>query len=191
MPIFTDRPPEHDAPHAFRIIRTPATATVTAVVTSTDIVCSPTHFAKNRTVPCEGPDKCPWCAEGHSHRWHAYLGCVITQTYEHAIFECTKTAAETFANYYKVNATLRACKFTARRPSGKHNGRIVIACTRLDEQRVRLPEPPDVVAILCHIWNVKRPTANTDGLLNPRILGLTVENADDDGRYRPGKIKNP
>lgn len=185
MPQWSSTPPTRNDGLSFRIVRTPASRAIAAIVTATDITGCCTHFAKNRTIPCEGPEICPWCNDGFSWRWHGYLPCVLTDTFEHVIFEFTAAAAETFNNYLTAFNSLRACKFIARRPSGRPNGRVVIACTHYDERKVRLPDPPDVRRMLCHIWNVKHNATNLYKL--PDRLGnqIGVGPNPDDGRNRP------
>lgn len=142
-----------------RILRTPSTKPIVAIATSTDVLGCITHFARNRTIPCEGAKDCPWCLEGHSWRWHGYLSAILTETLEHFLFEFTAAASSTFQQYQRLQNTMRGCYFKASRPSLKHNGRVVIACKPADEARLRLPEPPDVKKILCHIWNIPNTEA--------------------------------
>lgn len=170
MPKWQNKPPTDHQNFALRIIRTPQAKPIAAYVTSTDINGCPTHYARNRTLPCEGEDECPHCQEGLSWRWHGYLAAILTETLEHFIFEFTATAAETFENYLLLHNTMRGCFFKAHRPSGRANGRVVIQAKPGDQERIRLPNPPNVEKILCHIWNV------------PYLTGQTVYNPE-----RPGK----
>jgi hypothetical protein len=183
MPRWTDTPPPEPEGLAMRIIRTPPTHTLHAIVTSPDVSGCPTHYAANRTIPCEGSDSCKWCEQGLSWRWHGYLAAILCGTLEHFLFEFTATAADTFRNYFTLHASMRACQFAARRPSGRPNGRVVIACKRLDEQRIRLPAPPNVRRILCHIWNV--PYTNTDERHLPTRLGAQIGVMPGNGDGRP------
>lgn len=185
MPHFTNAPPPNDPELAFRIVRTPAKAILEAIVTAGDVVGTRTHFVHNRTVPCEKPRPCPFCQDGVSYRWHGYLSAILCNSYEHILFEFTKVAAQTFKNYLTVNHSLRACKFKASRPRGHHNSRVLIVCKLLDERHLRLPEPPDIARILCHIWNV--PYSKTEKCPDADRLGahIGVLPGDGDGRYRP------
>ncbi len=186
MPIWTNQPPDASGPYAFRILRTPPDRPITAIITTPDLIGCNTHFIKNRTTPCEGPEHCPACAAGHSWRWHGYVACVLTHGLEHVLFECTPASAETFRNYLKLYNTLRGCSFTAWRPSKRHNGRVVIQCKYTDPAKTPLPEPPDVKTILCHIWNIQNTHVSTPTRLRPPFLEASVTPGDEDGRYRPG-----
>lgn len=189
MDPWSDTPPETDEPHAFDIVRTPGTKPLVAIVTSLNIVGRMTHFAKNRTVPCEEKEECPWCAEGHSRRWHGYLAAVSTDTFQHFLFEFTAKAGDPFKNYLLQYDTMRACQFRSHRPSGKSNGRISIACRRLDETRLRLPEPPNVKRILCHIWNIPYTENQPTDMLRPPFKDVGLMPDDGDGRYKPKNVK--
>jgi len=185
MPTWQENPPDERGPYAFRILRTPPAKAIRGIITCTDPVGCATHFIKNRTVPCEGQDTCQACHEGFSWRWHGYVSCILTPGYEHVLFEYTATASDTFRQYYTINATLRACIFVAQRPSGRANGRAVIHCTRADEAQLRLPDPPDIRRILCHIWNVRYEPHNSPMMARPPARAINIPHSDDDGRYRP------
>lgn len=185
MPKWTNEPPPESHGHSMRILRTPSTKPLIAIVTSIDVLGCCTHFAHNRTIPCEGTDACAWCAEGFSWRWHGYLAALQTESFEHFLFEFTATASDTFRNYQSIHNDIRGCVFKALRPSGRPNGRVVIHCKPYDLRTIQLPDPPDVKKILCHIWNVQnnetvalRPGRNTW-----KDIGLAPHQGD--GRNRP------
>lgn len=184
MPIWTNQPPTDKDAHAHRIIRTPATKPLIAIITCTDLLGCATHFVSNRTVPCEGQGECSHCEAGHSWRWHGYVSAVNVNTHEHFIFEMTAQAADTFRNYAQAHATLRGCMFQATRPSGRPNGRVVIACKPTDEQRYRIPQPLNVRRILCHIWNVQYTETSEFYSVAELANRLSVNDSERDGRYR-------
>lgn len=188
MPLWESTPPSAADGHPLRIIRTPSSKPISAVVTTPDSVGCRTHFLNNRTVPCEGPDKCESCHDGHSWRWHGYVAALNTATLEHFIFEFTAAASETFKNYYNLKGDLRGCWFTAHRPSGRHNGRIVISAKPSDPQRTHLPEPPDIRRILCHIWGVQYTKTREGARLRYPSKEITVDPSNGDRRERP---RNP
>lgn len=185
MPHWTSRAPADDPRFAFRILRTPAKGALDAIITSTDIVGTATHFVNNRTVPCEDPKPCPICEAGHSRRWHGYLSAILCNSYEHFLFEFTRTAAATFETYLTVNASLRACRFRASRPRGHHNSRVLISCRHLDDLHLRLPDPPNVIRILCHIWNIPFNPVETFSVPDRPGKQLSVPPGNGDGRYAP------
>jgi len=159
MPIWTPSPDPGDAEHAHRILRTPADKPLKAIITSPDPTGTYTHYAAGRTTPCESPNHCENCEEGHGRRWHGYLGIMLISTLEHAIFEYTAPTAEVLAGYYRQHGTLRGCGITAQRPSRKPNGRVHIATQPVDLQKWLLPDPLDVHKLLSHIWGI--PTTQT------------------------------
>lgn len=184
MPLFTTEPPELPDGFVFRIVRTPADRPFQAIVTCIEPVGSNTHFANNRTIPCEGYDACPLCQDGFSKRWHGYVSCLVPTTLEHCLFEFTAHAADSFKNYIDLHSTIRACVFRAFRPSKRHNGRVIIHTTPGDEAKIRLPDPPDIQRLLCHIWNVKynQPPKR---MSRPPFKCIDVEDGNGrDGRYR-------
>jgi len=106
MPTFSNRPPPEGHRPGIALVRTPANRPLVAIVTSDDLVGTPTHYHRNRTTPCEG-DGCPVCAEGYSWKWHGYLSCIDQATQEHVMFEMTAQAADPFRAYHKQYNTLR------------------------------------------------------------------------------------
>jgi len=188
MPQWSNEPPTAPSGYSLRIIRTPAATPITAIITSPDLIGCPTHYIKNRTIPCEGPDKCPHCAEGFSWRWHGYVSAVLTATLEHVLFECTDHASSAFRTYRLLHGNLRGCHFRAHRPSKRANGRVVIECKPTDPQRTPLPDPPDLVRVLCHIWNIPYTAASITRRPRPPFPGLHVDPSKDDGRYTTKRL---
>lgn len=183
MPQWSNTPPVEPDRYAMRIVRTPPTGAIDAIVTSPDILGCFTHFVHRRTIPCEGAPDCPHCQAGFSYRWHGYLAAVAVKGLEHFLFEFTANAAQTFTTYRDLHGTLRACHFLSRRPSGRTNGRIVIKCRMHDEAEARLPRPPDLKAILMHIWNIQNDEPNewTNPETSARQMAPKPSNGD--GRY--------
>jgi len=183
MPKWENTPPKDTAGLALRIIRTPASKPITAIVTSTDIVGCRTHFAAHRTIPCEAPDRCELCDQGHSWRWHGYVAAILTASLEHVIFEFTAAASDTFYHYQRLHNDIRGCWFQAQRPSGRPNGRVIIKAKPQDQTRLRLPDPPDLQRILCHIWGVPyqpQPTLSTMRQAADRALHVVPGTNGDD-----------
>jgi len=188
MPIWLSEPPSPDDTLPYRLIRVPAAATLAGIITCTDPVGCNTHYVQSRTVPCEGAEACPACAEGYPWRWHMYISLLVSSTYEHVLLELTAAASEPLRNYMIAHNSLRACKITARRPSARPNGRIVLTCQPLDETRLRLPEPPNIQRILCHLWGIPTPAGRQGTVTKPPVANLTVDSGPSDGRYLPPRL---
>lgn len=183
MPDWTNSPPKDRSNLALRIVRTPPIAAITAIVTCPGLTGCSTHFVNNRTQPCDGQGKCEWCDAGHSWRWHGYVSCILTATIEHVLFEMTATASDTFTNYYALKQTLIGCHFQARRPNGRHNGRVVIACKPSDPQKVVLPPPVNVQKILSHIWGIPYAGLADTGRTRKLTEGIGVVADGGNGRH--------
>lgn len=188
MPVFTSTPPERDSGHGFRLIRTPGPGRLTAIATCKKLIGCPTHFYQRRTLPCERPD-CPACEAGVPWRWHGYVSAVDQKTHEHFIFEMTAQAAEEFTAYYSRHETLVGCLFEATRLGQHHNGRVLIRCKPIDQASVHLPDPPNVMKLLCHIWNIPEPEVviGRRGDKTDRI----VVNRPPEGNNKPVKPLQP
>ena len=184
MPRWDDQPPEQDHDYVHRIVRTPADGDIRAIVTSGAPIGCCTHYMNHRTTPCEGPPDCPACKEGFSWRWHGYLSAMLTQSLEHIIFEFTATASDTFRNYMGQHTSLRGCHFKAFRPSKRANGRVVIQAVPADLVRWTLPDPPDLKAILCHVWGVPNNNVVPAGVLKQPIQQFALMPDEGNGRDR-------
>lgn len=162
MPKWSRTLPDDAKGVGLPIRRTPARRPLRAIVTSEDLVGTYTHFWKGRTVPCEKPD-CEPCNKGMPYRWHAYMTCWEPDAALHFLFEVTAQAAEHFVSYRDAYGTLRGCFFQAARWRSTPNGRVLIRCKPDDMLARRLPNPPDLIAVLSVLWNL--PT--TDLALTP------------------------
>jgi len=186
MPNWSSEPPKEKDGFALRILRTPQAKAIKAIITSTDVLGCCTHFVRNRTLPCEGQETCPWCAEGLSWRWHGYVAALLVDSLEHFLFEFTANASDTFRNYQKLHDNLRGCYFQATRPSQRHNGRVVIQARPADQHRVHLPDPPDIKKLLCHLWNI--PNTQVQDHYTPDRVGRMVHLEKPNGR-KPAAAK--
>lgn len=152
---FQNSLPDEDADFPFHLLRTPPAGPLTGIITTPKLLSCKTHFAKNRTSPCMDPDPCELCNDGFSWRWHVYVGLFQPRTFHHVIFETTPRAAKPLEHYLTFHQTLRSAAIKSTRPSANPNGRIHIDVKHIDEATLRLPPPPDVEKILCHIWNIQ------------------------------------
>jgi len=169
MPVFTTNLPSAAEEFPYQLQRTPPNGALVAVVSSTQLLGTYTHFINNRTIPCTKPRDCEPCEEGIQKRFHVYLTAIRTDTFEHFIFETTAAGADPFKNYLRMVSEIRACHFKASRPSGKQNGRIRIVCKQADLTKIRLPDPPNVARLMCHIWNVPYDPADAGPSISTEV----------------------
>lgn len=145
-------PAATDVKNSYDLRRTPAKGKVKAVFTSEHVMGCPVHFFAGRTVPCTQEDGCVPCEHGRSYRWMAYFACVDRSDGEHIIFEVTALIHSEMATCDEKYGGLRGMEFHACRPSGRINGRISFSTTRKPKELDGLPDPPDVAAVMEHIW---------------------------------------
>ena len=157
---LTNTPPEDPRGPSLPITRTPAGRPLAAIITSSDLVGTPTHFWGGRTVPC-GQDQCDACEHGVPWRWHGYVSAYNPDQQRHFLFEFTAATAEQLVSYRKLNASLRGCQFKAERPSRTANGRVMLTLKPADLDRYTIPNEPDLIAVLCILWNIPREEATT------------------------------
>ena len=153
MPNFSAEPPKDSQRSAYRLIRTPPTSPITGHIISDHLVGCPTHFAGNRTVPCERP-KCELCMSGIGWRWHGYFLALISTTHEIVIYEITAITSDPFTEFHGHHGTLRNAAFKCARVNGKPNGRVLAQLKPGDPSRLMLPDDQPLEPLLCHIWNI-------------------------------------
>lgn len=191
MPRWQNQPPAPETAMPYRLLRVPAKGSLVGIATSTDMIGCNTHYARNRTIPCEGAGSCEACAEGYSFRWHCYVAILLTPGWEHTVLELTAAASDPLRNYIAIHNELRGCHLTAARPSSRPNGRVVLQAKPADLRGIRLPDPPDVHRILCHIWGVRyQADAETPRTLRGALEAVTKP-ASDDARYHATPTNEP
>jgi hypothetical protein len=152
---------------AFPLKRTPPGGKLIAAITSENLLGCDTHFYGGHTVPCERPE-CEPCGKGMPFRWHGYVAAIDAANMLHFIFEFTAQAADAFDVYRIAHGTLRGCRFLATRLNNKANGRVILTCSPVDQQKITLPEPPDIASCMSIIWNLPTDQVNTKRKLNGR-----------------------
>lgn len=172
---FTNTRPVDATGQALVIHRTPTNGKPTAISLTHDLVGCWTHFFRNRTVPCQKP-RCPACDAQYPARWHAWLIGWNQRANTQFIFEMTAAISEVFADYRDHYGTLRGCQFTTWRPSKKPNGRIACELKPATLNGIILPEPPDLIAVLCKIWNVPAEDAKSNPPNRPNGDGRITNN---------------
>lgn len=153
MPKYSDVPPADSAGVAMPIQRTPANRTLTAIITSDNLIGCNTHFWHGHTVPCDPPD-CEPCKDSVPYRWHAYCSAFIPNTSLHFLYECTAAAAEQLVLYRRAYGTLRGCQFSAYRWRSAPNGRVIIKTEQSAIPSDVLPKAPDLEHVLAILWQL-------------------------------------
>ena len=191
MPRWQNQPPDLAKTLPYRIIRVPSKGNLTGIITSPEMLGCNTHYVNNRTIPCEGEAECDACNQGNSYRWHCYVAILQTPGWEHAILELTAAASDPIRNYEGIHNQIRGCLIHATRPSGRPNGRVVINCKPADLTGIRLPDPPQIDRILCHLWGVKWEPRETLSHQLETALTITAEHREHDARYRVNQPVEP
>jgi hypothetical protein len=166
-PTWSQQIPQDPRGRAFPLKRTPTSGSLIGAVTSECLIGCDTHFYGGRTMPCERPE-CEACDNGMPFRWHGYVSALESKTHLHFIFEFTAQAADAFDVYRLAHGTLRGCRFEARRLHARPNGRVILLCSPLDQQAIKLPAAPEVVKCMEIIWNLPAGQVDTDVMVNNR-----------------------
>lgn len=177
MPTWRHDLPREKKHMGFDLRRTPQSSTLTAIITSEDLLVCDTHFWHGRTQPCERPH-CPACNESVPYRTHVYLSAFDPKRAEHFLFECTAHAAKPLDEYRQANNTLRGCIINACRPKMTRNSKVFIQTATANMTRVHLPDPPDLILALSVIWRLptnalalgKAPRGYDEIQTKPKIL---------------------
>lgn len=188
MPTYTNEPPNDPRGHSLQLMRCPTGRPVTAIVTSVDLVGTPTHFWHGRTIPCE-VDQCEPCEAGMPWRWHGYLAALQPTEHFHFLFEFTARSSRAFLEYKNSYGSLRGCLFQAKRVNMAPNARVIIQTRPADLAKIKLPDPPDLVKVLSMIWNIATPDMAIGPLMKnlPRVM---VDSAGKATQLRPGAGPN-
>lgn len=167
---WTNQIPTDPRGHSLPLIRTPAATELQAIITSTDLIGTDTHFWGGHTVPCTGDDCEPHKA-GSPYRFHAYMSAYNPKDQLHFIFECTATGAKPFEAYRKTHKTLRGCHFKAYRWKRRKNGRCIIRCQPTLLNIHALPAAPNLENIMAIIWHLPAGNVFTAGQIrgHPRV----------------------
>lgn len=170
MPQFSDNLPEEHFTNAFPIVRTPTRGVLRATVTSARLTCAPVHYYNRRTIPHEIAAECVACQRHRAYRWMAWLVAVTPDEPAQVIFEMTARAARSFEVYASKHGSLRGARLRASRPTGKDNGRIAIEVRPPLRDGPELPKPPDLPAVLTHLWASNLDFATPTQKLSPEAV---------------------
>jgi hypothetical protein len=180
MPIWSNQIPKESRHMGFDLRRTPENYPIRAICTCEDMLCVPTHYWGGRTIPHED-ENCPACNASVPYRIHVYVSCFDPKDREHFVLEITANAAKSFEEFKESYKTLRGCFFEASRPKKTRNGKVCIITKPADLTKFKLPDPPDLIRVLCTVWNLPLPPLEhyqdgisgvrpefTDALLSPQ-----------------------
>jgi len=170
MPNWSNEIPDDPRGHGLPLVRTPAARSLTAIVTSNDLIGCDTHFWGGHTVPCDKPT-CEACNDGCRYDWHAYLTAYNPKDQLHFIFECTAQAAKSFTRYRDEHKLLRGCLFESYRWKHTRNGRVIIKCLPSGFVSAALPIAPDLANVMSIIWRLPRKNVFVAGVQRgfPRV----------------------
>jgi len=157
MEKWSNKPPQQKEGYGLRLIRTPKSGRIRALITCEELIGTPTHYWGGRTVPCQGSD-CKVPHETIGWRWHGYVPMILEGDHEHVILELTAQACETIAQYAEANGSLRGVLLTATRATGVKNGRVLLKLEPTNLKTIVLPPEPDVPKVMRHIWGIQEET---------------------------------
>lgn len=182
MPNYSNSPPTDAAGPALPIMRTPATSKLRAVITSTDLLGTNTHFWGGHTVPCSAPE-CEACRKGVPFRWHAYLTAYIPPKALHFLYEMTATAAQVICDFRRDHPNLRGYEFEAYRWRSNPHGRVMLRLSSTKNEALSLPAEPHLPAVLAILWQL--PKANVQPLDTRQLAREVAVNLHVPGQNDP------
>lgn len=161
MPVFTNQVPDDPRGYALPLLRCPTGRPFVSIIISDDLLGCATHFWGGRTVPHEELD-CEPCNNGNPWRWHSYMACYSPKLDDSCILESTRRVSKMLTKYRQTHGTLRGCHFRGQRRTSARNSRVNIELKPADLRSIRLPEPPNMLACMAIIWNLKLDDLQVD-----------------------------
>ena len=186
MPTFTNAPPDDGGQRPLQLIRVPSQSKIRWLITTPDLIGTPTHYYHGRTQPCEGPE-CQACQEGLSWRWHGYVAIYSPRSQRHCLLELTARVAESFVRYRDDHGTLRGCDMTAWRSPQQPNGKVFVTLVPADLTSIKLPEPPDVLRCLMKMWDL----AEADVSIGPATKNaprIAIDTSTSPKNWQPNRL---
>lgn len=190
MTEWSDQSPPQQPAAQYRLIRTPPFKPIRLLILSGKPLGCKTHYFRGRTAPCEG-DACEACQQGLPWRWHAYLAVLALPNREKCILEMTAQATEQLQPAIHELGTLRGSIIITERPAKRPNGRVRVTMTRDRQPEASMPQPPNIIACMQHIWGLDdRPLTTRPGKLGTNRLEVgdplgPFERADAEGNGKP------
>lgn len=118
-----------------------------------------THFLGNRTQPCMKLN-CEGCQKNLPHRWEGYVSLWTATPCKHVLVRLTEAAVNDMHGSAPDWTNIRGLHLSVERASSRANSRLLAKVSVYENNQVRLPEEPDLIAHLVLIW---RLSGQTDG----------------------------
>lgn len=177
---WADRPPDQSRlPHLPLMAARPGRP-IRGIITSTRLRGVYTHFLGSRTQPCMKLN-CPGCEKKLPSRWEGYVSLWTAAPSKHIIARLTEAAANEIAENAPDYQNLRGLTINLERASTRANSRLLAKVEVLENNQVRLPAEPDLIAHLVLIWRMSGQTAEFD----PTIFTQTREELISNFNGRP------
>jgi hypothetical protein len=122
-------------------------------VTSWELLQIDTHFLNNRTLPCV-QEHCPGCARERPRRYEAYISGIWSTERRHIILAMTEGAARNIFDQAPNANQLRGHIITFKRNGHRTNGRLDATVSENMVSANTLPEAPELLRHLAHIWGL-------------------------------------
>lgn len=164
-------PNEKDSRFNWTILRAPPDRSLPLIVLARQCFGIRTHFWNNRTGP-HYKTGCAACAGGRKPRWTGYLPCINPADGSQTLLEYTPPAAEQLQKIIRTQGFLRGSQIVAGRAKKVPNGKVTIVSRGIYEHLSRLPEEPNVLPILFHIWGLKQNDETQNGTYDRDSLPL-------------------
>lgn len=157
--VWSGAPHRAQAPN-LTLIRTRAGTTNKGVCLSRDVLGAEVHYC-GRTVPhVEPAEDCDGCKAKRQKRWEGYIAAWNPSGGKIVLLTITAGAADAFEAYAALHGSIRGAMVTLSRPGGRPNGRIVAELQPSGIASTRLPDEPDLFAVVANIWGLDEQVAH-------------------------------
>lgn len=171
--FFDEGPEESAAPLGLPVVRAPHKGCLVLTILSDHVLGCWTHFYRRRTQPCMGAE-CTICPHENTRRWYGWIIGYDVVRREKKLMEIPASVAINLRAYRAERSTLRGHSLKLFRKNDKSNGPVVGAIGQPKIDLSLLPECPDIVSLLCRLWQIKSLTAD-----EVKRSNLEVYNTDD------------
>jgi len=157
-----------------------------AIVLSDWMTGNELHWWNGRSFP-HLKHGCPACEAKRAKVWKGYLACLDPKNRKVFILELTPNCTEPLSAYKNTFGSLRGGLIKLDRSATKINGRVTATMTQTNLGGMELPQPPNVQAILAHMWQTDHRPADTTEII-PRAVTEKPQNNDELRRRRPDRF---